>query len=97
MLVHGAFHLAVLESNCFASRSGAANDAVGLILALVLPWWALIEFGRVGRWWGILIAVLAFIPLLLYSGLVFLFSAMGAGGALERVAEVDWRGSVFCV
>jgi hypothetical protein len=73
--------------------SPAANNAVGFVIVLALPWWATVEFARVGRWWGTAIAALTLLPLLLYSLLVLLASAMSGDGGFERFSEIEWRGS----
>lgn len=80
----------------FRFASGAVNDGVGLVAALTLPWWAVVEFLRVRRWWADAIAIIALLPLLVYSGVALLYSILERDG-VERFSEVEWRGSRICL
>jgi hypothetical protein len=78
-----ALFLFQLRHPFFRFTSGAVNDGVGFVMALALPWWAAVEFLRIGRWWGYAIGVLALLPLLAYSGGAFLFLRMDASGGFQ--------------
>ena len=70
-----------------------ANELIGLILGLCLPWFTAAAIFRFGRWWSKAISFVAVIPLLLYSAMFLLASAMTGGVAFDRFAETHWKGS----
>jgi hypothetical protein len=71
-----------------------ANEVVGLILALLLPWGAVVMVFRIGRSWSRTVAILAGIPLLLYSALVFFASLLTwPEDAFKQMTEVSWGAS----
>ena len=53
-----------------------ANEVLGVALGLCLPWLTAAAIFRVGRWWSKTIALIAVIPLLLYSAMFLLGSAI---------------------
>jgi hypothetical protein len=71
--------------------STIANDVLGFTLAIGLPWLAVISLLRAGRW-AKAFAVAAGVPLLLYSGVVFL-GIFTMSGSFDRFAERAWKGS----
>jgi hypothetical protein len=81
-------------------ESSVANEILGFALGLCLPWLTAAEIFRIGRWWSKAIAFTAVIPLLLYSGVFLLGSAMtgstyknGRDLSFDRFAEAHWKGS----
>jgi hypothetical protein len=80
--------------------SPVVNSLLGFALGLGLPWLGVIAVFRIGRWWAKTVAIAAVLPLLLYS-LVFLLGSAMAGFAyrgghdlgFDRFAEVLWKGS----
>ena len=79
-----------LRNPAIRFSSTLANDVLGFALAIGLPWLAVISLLRAGRWAKVLAAA-AGIPLLLYSGVVFLGLVMS--GSFNRFAEKAWKGS----
>jgi hypothetical protein len=79
-----------LRNPAIRFSSTIANDVLGFALAIGLPWLAVISLLRAGRWAKVFAAA-ASIPLLLYSGIVFLGLVMS--GSFERFAEKAWKGS----
>jgi hypothetical protein len=77
-----------------------ANELLGFACALCLPWLTAAAILRIGRWWSTTIALIAVIPLLLYSAVVLLSSLMtgvpdksGRDPSFDRFAETHWKGS----
>ena len=77
-----------------------ANEVLGVALGLCLPWLTAAAIFRVGRWWSKTIALIAVIPLLLYSAMFLLGSAItgasyrnGRNLSFDRFAEMHWKGS----
>jgi hypothetical protein len=77
-----------------------ANEILGLALGLCLPWLTVVAIFRIGRWWSKTIALIAVFPLLLYSALILLGSAMngfayknGRDLSFDLFAETHWKGS----
>jgi hypothetical protein len=77
-----------------------ANELLGFALGLSLPWLTAAAIFRIGRWWSKTIALIAVIPLLLYSAVFLLGSAMtgfaykkGRDLSFDRFAETHWKGS----
>lgn len=76
------------------------NDLLGSILALCLPWLTVIAVFRMGRMWSRAIALVAVIPLLVYTALVFIGASMWAvsvNASFERLSETPWQGSKICL
>lgn len=77
------------------------NFVVAGLLALLLPWVALVQTFRLGPGWAKATALCAAVPLLIYSALVVLvFSGyvadaarLGHMGTFQPVASVEWNGS----
>jgi hypothetical protein len=80
--------------------SPALNDLVGFALGLGVPWLTVVAIFRIGGWWSKAAAIVAVLPLLLYT-FVFLFGALMTGFAykngrdlsFDRFAETPWKGS----
>jgi hypothetical protein len=77
-----------------------ANDVAGFAMALFLPWLTAVAVFRLGRRWSKLIALIALVPLLLYSAAVLDRLAMtwvvydgGRDLPFVRYAETEWKGS----
>ncbi len=77
-----------------------ANELLGFAFGLCLPWLTAVAIFRIGRWWSKTIALIAVVPLLLYSAVFLLGSAMtgfayknGRDLSFERFAETRWKGS----
>jgi hypothetical protein len=77
-----------------------ANELLGFALGLCLPWLTAAAIFRIGRWWSKTIALISVIPLLLYSAVFLLGSAMtgfayknGRDLSFDRFAETHWKGS----
>jgi len=77
-----------------------ANELLGFALGLCLPWMAAVAIFRIGLWWSKAIALVAVIPLVLYSAVFLLGSAMtgfadkdGRDLSFDRFAETHWKGS----
>jgi hypothetical protein len=72
------------------------NELLGLALGLGLPWLAAIAIFRIGLWWSKTVAIIAVLPLLLYSCIFLLGFAMTGFDhdlSFERFAETHWKGS----
>lgn len=81
--------------------SPVVNDVLGFVIGLGLPWLAAIAIFRIGRLWSKTVAILAVLPLLLYSFIFLLGSAVtgfaykdGHDLSFDRFSETDWRGSI---
>src|SRR4051812_21827283 len=72
-----------------------ANELLGFTLGLCLPWLTTAGIFRIGRWWSKTIALIAVIPLLVYSAVLFLLGLAMPGRDLsfDRFAETHWKGS----
>jgi len=80
--------------NSVLFASPVVNELLGLGLGLGLPWWTAVAIFRIGRWWSKAAAMVAVLPLLLYSFVVLLVSAMTRfDHSFERIAETHWKGS----
>lgn len=77
-----------------------ANELLGFALGLCLPWFTAAAIFRMGTWWSKAVALIAVIPLLLYT-FVFLLGAVMVGASyengrdlsFERFRETSWKGS----
>jgi hypothetical protein len=76
------------------------NELLGFALGLGLPWLTVVAFFRIGRWWSKAVAIVAALPLLLYTFVFLLGSAMtgfayknGHYLSFDRFAETPWKGS----
>jgi hypothetical protein len=76
------------------------NELLGGVLGLLLPWLTAAAIFRIGRWWSSAIALVAVIPLLLYSAVLLIGWAIagavykdGRDLSFDRFAEMDWKGS----
>ena len=81
-------------------ESPVANETLSLILGLCLPWLTAAAILRIGRWWSSALAVIAVIPLLVYSAVFLHVSAMigsayknGRDLSFDRFSEIHWKGS----
>lgn len=78
----------------FSSRG--LNDFLGFGVALILPWLIAVAVFRIGRRWSKAIAIVAVLPLLLYT-LVWtvdgILTGYGSSIGFDRFAETQWRGS----
>jgi hypothetical protein len=70
------------------TSSAGFNEAIGLILGLVLPWVALHPLTRLDRWWTKAIVFVGFLPLLIYSGF---FILVASGARIDRTGEITWQ------
>lgn len=77
-----------------------ANDIIGFATALCLPWFTEGAILRMGRRWSKLTALIALVPLLLYSAVVLLGLGMtwllydrSRDLPFVRFAATDWKGS----
>jgi hypothetical protein len=77
-----------------------ANELLGFAFGLCLPWLTAAAVFRIGRWWSKTVALVAVIPLLLYSAVFLLGSAMagfayknGRDLSFDRFAETCQKGS----
>jgi hypothetical protein len=77
-----------------------ANALFGFVLGLCLPWLTAVATFCIGRWWSKAIALIAVIPLVLYSAVFLLGWAMtgldyrnGRDLTFDRFAETYWKGS----
>jgi hypothetical protein len=80
--------------------SPVVNEVLGFALGFCLPWLMGVAIFRVGRRWSKMIAALAIIPLMLYSVVFLLGSAMtafafknGRDLGFDQFAEMSWKGS----
>jgi hypothetical protein len=71
-----------------------ANDVSGFALALGLPWFANAMVFRLGPRWGKIVSIIFAVPLVIYTGIVFLGLAMTGAVSFDRVSETPWRKSV---
>jgi hypothetical protein len=70
------------------------NDVLGIALGLCLPWLFAIAIFRIGRPWSKAAGIVTVLPLLLYSGVFLLGSAMMAFAfSFDQFAETPWKGS----
>jgi hypothetical protein len=67
-----------------------ANTAAGLAIALTLPWFAVVQLGRLRRWWSTALTVIVAMPVLIYS-----FVAIAASGfnLIGITLQPGWKGS----
>jgi hypothetical protein len=101
LLIGNALFFWQLRHPIIRFTSPVVNEVLGFMLGLSLPWLMGVAIFRVGRW-GKVIAVLAVIPLVLYSVVFLLGSAMTASAfkngrdrGFEQFAETSWRGSAI--
>jgi hypothetical protein len=80
--------------------SPVVNELLGLALGLGLPWLTLVAIFRIGQLWCRTIAIIAVLPLLVYSFLFLLGAAMsgfayknGHDLSFDRFGETHWKGS----
>ena len=81
--------------------SPVVDELLGFALGLCLPWLMGVAIFRIGRRWSKVVAALAIIPLMLYSAVFLLGSAMTAFAfkdghdlSFDQFAETRWKGSV---
>ena len=77
-----------------------ANDLIGLVLALALPWLVCFTLFLLKRWWASTAAVGLILPLLFYSWIALVFGGddvanefNGRDPGFRLIAEVPWRSS----
>ena len=80
-------------------ESPELNGLFGFALAFLLPWLAVMAIFRVGRRWTTIIAIIAILPTVLYSGVVgfaFMWTGFGLDGrdnTFERFSDSRWQRS----
>jgi hypothetical protein len=82
--------LLVTAPSNFPVRPTRCHDLLGFALGLGLPWLTVVATFRMGRWWSNAVAIAAVLPLVLYS-FVFILGTAIAG--FDRFAETRWKGS----
>lgn len=81
-------------------NSASGNVVFALIAGLALPWLTAAAVFRLNRWWSKAIAIVAALPLLIFS-LLFLVGMSMLGSVIEngrdlsfdKFAEVSWKGT----
>jgi hypothetical protein len=74
---------------------GPLNDS-SFLVALLLPWLALVQCLVLQRWWSILIAALGALPVLFFTFLALLGAMFASGpSAVDIIADVAWHGSAI--
>lgn len=73
-----------------------ANEVTAFVLALGLPWLTNVMIYRLGARLTRIVSIVAAVPLLLWSGCIFLvFMIAGFQFGPEKIFETNWKGSVI--
>ena len=101
LLIGNALFFWQLRNPIVRFASPVVNQLLGFALGFCLPWLLGVAIFRVGRRWSKVVGALAIIPLLLYSAVFLLGSAMtafafknGRDLCVDQFAETRWKGSV---